>query len=123
MNLSEELKNKLLEKEKIDKSEVNGMNMSEEHVKNWLDKENIDQAIRDCVLKGVCNGLVLHQYWQEFKSSPEFFNYILLDSLNKQQGKTPDTNEANMKKIKYFADALDRLFAKGISPKLKTIIN
>ena len=96
--------------------------MSEEQVKKWLGKENIDQAIRDCVLKGVCNGLVLHQY-QEFKSSPEFFNYILLDSLNKQQGKTPDTNEANMKNIKYFSDALDRLFAKGISPKLITIIN
>ena len=115
MNLSEEQENKLLEKEKIDKSEVNGMNMSEEHVKNWLDKENIDQAIRDCVLKGVCTGLVLHQLWETFKSSPQFFNHILL--------KTLDTNEANMKKIKHFADALDRLFAKGISPKLKTIIN
>jgi len=118
--LSEEQKNQLLEKEKIDKSEVNGMNMSEEQVKNWLGKENIDQAIRDCVLKGVCNGLVLHQLWH---SSPEFFNYILLDSLNKQQGNALDTNEANMKKIKHFADALDRLFAKGISPKLITIIN
>ena len=123
MNLSEEQKNQLLEKEKNDKSEVNGMNMSEDKVKDWLGKENIDQAIRDCVLKGVCNGLVLHQLWQELKSSQEFFNYILLDSLNKQQGKALDTNEANMKKIKHFADALDRLFAKGISPKLITIIN
>jgi predicted alpha/beta-fold hydrolase len=112
LNLSEEQKSQLLEKEKIDKSEVNGMNMSEEQVKNWLGKENIDQAIS--VLKEVCNGHDLHQYWHILKTNSQFFNHILLDSLNKQQGKAPDSNEANMKKIKHFADALDRLFVKGI---------
>ena len=58
-----------------------------------------------------CNGDLLHQYWQIFKTNSQLFNYILLDSLNKQ-GKAQDTNDANMKKIKHFSDALDKLFAK-----------
>jgi hypothetical protein len=85
--------------------------MSEEQVKKWLEKENIDKAIGDCVLKGeACNGDILHQYWHIFKTNSQFFNHILLDSLNKQD-KAQDTNDTK-KKIKHFSDALDKLFAK-----------
>ena len=85
--------------------------MSDEQVKKWLEKENIDKAIGDCVLKGeACNGDILRQYWHIFKTDSQFFNHILLDSLNKQ-GEAQDTNDTK-KKIKHFSDALDKLFAK-----------
>ena len=84
--------------------------MSEEQVKKWLEKENIDKAIGDCVLKGqLCNGDLLNQLWQIFKTNSQFFTHILLHSLNKQQDKALDTNEAK-KKIMHFADALEKMF-------------
>ncbi len=92
------------------KDKIYGEIMSEELVKKWLDKENIDQVIKYNVLQGdTCNGLLLNQFWQTNKTSPQFFNHIFITFFKMKLDKKFDANSAR-EKIKGFADALAKLF-------------